>query len=158
MENKGKVSEIDPAMFTWHENNLLIGVFIEHVDDFLFAGNEKFQTTIISNLRQTFAIGKEERKQFKYLGLNLCYHGSEISIDQNEYIKSLECINITKNLKENLHEPLSKNMRDILRQKVGQLLWLCNQSRPDIYFDVSNIASNINDATVQLLMQVNKTI
>ena len=40
-------------------------------------------------------------------------------------------------------------MKDILRQKVGQLLWVCNQSRPDISFDVSNIVSNIKNATIK---------
>ena len=41
LTNGGKISEIDPSMFTWHENNSPIGVIIVHVDDFLFAGNEK---------------------------------------------------------------------------------------------------------------------
>ena len=86
LTNGGKVLEIDPSMFTWHENNSPNGVIIIHVDGFLFAGNEKFQNTVTANLRQTFAIGKEESKQFKYLGLNLCYQEDKITIDQKEYI------------------------------------------------------------------------
>ena len=50
LTNGGKISEIDPSMFTWHENNSVIGVIIVHVDDFLLAGNEKFQNTVIANL------------------------------------------------------------------------------------------------------------
>ena len=145
-------------MFTWHENNFLIGVIIVHVDDFLFAGNEKFQNTVIGNLRQTFAIGKEESKQFKYLGLNLCYQEDKITIDNKEYIKNLECVNIKRHLSHDLSESLSNDMKDILRQKLGQLLWVCNQSRPDICFDVSNIASNIKNATIKQLVDVNKII
>ena len=49
-------------------------------------------------------------------------------------------------------------MKHILRQKVSQLLWVCNQSRPDICFDVSNIVSNIKNATTKHLTDVNKTI
>ena len=49
-------------------------------------------------------------------------------------------------------------MKDILRQKVGQLLWVCNRSRPDICFDVSNIASNTKNPTIKQLIDVNKTI
>ena len=67
---------------------MLIGVIIVNVDDFLFAGNEKFQNTVIANLRQTFAIGKEDSNQFKYLGLNLCYHKDKITIN-HKYIKNL---------------------------------------------------------------------
>ena len=43
-------------------------------------------------------------------------------------------------------------MKDILRQKVGQLQWVCNQSTPDIpciCSNVSNIASNIKNATIK---------
>ena len=32
--------------------------------------------TQLANLGQTFAIDKAESKQFKYLGLNLCYQES----------------------------------------------------------------------------------
>ena len=49
-------------------------------------------------------------------------------------------------------------MKVILRQKVGPLLWVCNQSRPNICFDVSNMASNIKNATIKQLIDVNKTI
>ena len=41
--------QIDPSVFTWHENNSFIGVII---DGFLFSGNEKFQNAVIANLRQ----------------------------------------------------------------------------------------------------------
>ena len=149
LTNRGKVSEIDPSMFTWHENNPLIGVIIVHVDDFLFAGNEKFQNTVVANLWQTFSIGKEESKQFKYPGVNLFYQEDKITINQKEYINNFEYVNIGRQLRFNLSESLSQDMKDILRQKVGQLLWVCNQSRPDISFDVSNIASNIKNATIK---------
>ena len=38
------------SIFTWHENDSLIGGIIVHVDDFLFASNEKFQNAVIANL------------------------------------------------------------------------------------------------------------
>ena len=107
LANGGKVSEIDPSMFIWHENNSLVGVIIVHIDDFLFACNEKFQNTVIANFRQTFAIGKEKSKQFKCVGLNLCYQEDKITIDQKEYIKNLECVNIKRHLRRDLSEPLS---------------------------------------------------
>ena len=119
LTNGGKVWEIDPSMFTRHENNSLNGVIIVHVDDFLFAGNEKFQNTVIANLQQTFAIGKEKSKQFNYLSLKLCYWEDKITIDQKEYIKN---VNIEGHIRHNLSEPLLNNMKDILRQEVTQLL------------------------------------
>ena len=93
-----------------------------------------------------------------YFSLNLCYKEDKITINQKEYTKNLECVNIERCLKHNLFEPLSNDMKHILRQKVGQLLWVCNQSRPDICFDVSKIASNIKNATIKRLIDINKTI
>ena len=84
----------------------------------------------------------------KYLGSKLCNQEDKITIDQKEYIKNLECVNIEHHIRHNLSELLSNNRKDVLRQNVSQSLWVCNQSRPDIYFDVSNIASNIKNATI----------
>ena len=100
--------------------------------------------------------GKEESKQFKHLGLNLCYKEDKNTIDQKEYVKNLECVNIKRHLRHDLSEPLSDDMKDILGQNVGQLLWVCNQSRPDICFDVSNIASNVKNATIKELIMSTK--
>ena len=72
--------------------------------------------TVIANLRKS-----------KYLGLNLCYQEDEITIYQKVYIKNLERVNVERHLRHNLPELLSNNIKDVLRQKVGQLLWVCNQ-------------------------------
>ena len=58
-------------------------------------------------------------------------------------------------LKNDLYYPLDK--KDILKQEVGQLLWAYSQSWHN-YCDVTNIASNINQATVKQLVDINKSI
>ena len=85
-----------------------------------------------------------------------CYQEDKITLDPKEY-KEFECVTIECHLRHNLSELLSNNMKVILRQKVGPLLWVCNQSRPDICFDISNMASNIKNATIKQLIDVNKT-
>ena len=102
--------------------------------------------TVIANLRKS-----------KYLGLNLCYQEDEITIYQKVYIKNLERVNVECHLRHNLPEMLSNNIKDVLRQKVGQLLWVCNQWRLDISFDVSNTTSNAKNVTIKQLIDVNKT-
>ena len=34
------------------------------------------------------------------------------------------------------------------KKKIGQLLWVCNQTRLDVTFDISNITSNLKNATI----------
>merc|ERR1712240_146165 len=54
--------------------------------------------------------------------------------------------------------PLSAHERSILRSKVGQLLWLAKQTRPDIAFDVATVASRLCISTVGDMRRVNKLI
>ena len=39
---------------------------------------------------------------------------------------------------------LSEDAKTVLSAKLGQLLWISKQSRPDIVFDVTDLAGRIN--------------
>ncbi|VDI35391.1 Hypothetical predicted protein [Mytilus galloprovincialis] len=52
-------SKLDPAIFYWHKNNNLEGLFLMHVDDFLWAGSEHFKKQVICQLRDKFDCGKK---------------------------------------------------------------------------------------------------
>ena len=53
---------------------------------------------------------------------------------------------------------MSAQEQTTLRSKVGQLLWLAKQTRPDIAFDIATVASKLNVSTVEDLKKVNKII
>ena len=152
----GNVSSIDPALFTWHIDGKLVGMIAAHVDDFLWAGNIAFQSNTIPKLRKIFSVGREEDKSFRYLGLNINQNSQLISVDQRNYIDSLQLI--TTDHSSDQDRPLSSSERDVLRSKVGQLLWVSNQTCPDVSFDVAQIAINLKNATVKDVIAVNKTI
>ena len=70
--NSGAISKVHPSLFLWYnESDELIGYILVHVDEFLFARNQDFHKTIITKLRGTFLMGKENKLNFKYLGLNV---------------------------------------------------------------------------------------
>ena len=46
----------------------------------------------------------------------------------------------------------------MLRSKIGQILWVARQTRPDVMCDVSILASSTKHATVQTLHCTNKLI
>ena len=56
----GKVSKIDPVLFLWHKNMNVEVFIIFHVDDFSWAGTGNFKQTVISQLKETFHIGRIE--------------------------------------------------------------------------------------------------
>ena len=155
LECGGKVSNVDPAIFYWHDTNGLAGILAVHVDDFLWAGSKAFETIII-RIRKMFNVGKEACNSFKYIGLELSQNDEKIILSQKDYTAMLKVVSVDKNREKT--SPLSANEQSILRSKVGQLLWLSKQSRPDIAFDVTMLASRLHVGTIEDIMTLNKII
>ncbi|CAC5413705.1 unnamed protein product [Mytilus coruscus] len=55
-------------------------------------------------------------------------------------------------------ELLTKKEGELLQSKIGQILWIARQSRPDVIFDASNLASSLKKANIQTLNEANKII
>ena len=153
----GEMSSVDSALFIWHKDGVLEGLIAVHVDDFLWAGSNRFYQSIIQQLRKIFTFGKEECKSFKYLGLHVLHKTNDIELRQGDYVDALTPIIINKEGRAD-NESLTESEKEQLRSKIGQLLWITSQTRPDISFDVSNLAINFNKATVKNLLEVNKAI
>ena len=59
-------STIDKAIFRWYDNSKLAGLFVLHVDDFLYAGTKSFITNVIDKICLKFQIGSQGTNCFKY--------------------------------------------------------------------------------------------
>ena len=88
--SKGRKSTLDPALFHWNVRGEVSGIIAVHVDDFLWRGNDAFESTVIGNLRNTFQVGKEEASSFQYLGLRLQQSLMGVALDQKQYIEGLD--------------------------------------------------------------------
>ena len=110
-----------------------------HVDDILWSGSNNFEHKIIAKLQNSFIIGKENSLPFQYLGLNLSENSMKnIFLDQNDYIsQSVKVSNIDN----------STSIPDKMRSTEGKLLWISTQTRPDISFDVCQLANGIKSTT-----------
>lgn len=146
----------DPSVFYWTSDSGLEGIIAVHVDDFLWMGSDNFKQKIIRNLRITFNIGKEETEGFKYLGLQMEQNNEAVTLNQNIYIENLKLIDIEP--RQDKTTSLNARQKDILRQKIGQLLWIGNNSRPDASFMICQLATRLNSATVEELFKANKVI
>ena len=114
-----------------------------------------FISSIKSKLNESFLLGKEV-KCFRFLGLNLKTECNTISLDQNHYIVNISKINLT--VFNDDKYSLNKNEKSILQTKIGQFQWVCNQTRSDISFDMSMLASSLNNTTVSEIKLCNKLI
>ena len=134
MIDQGGIRSKDPAILYWKEDDKLVGVLTVHVDDFMFAGDDAFLVNEIAKVRSEFAVKVEFQTNFTYLGLEINQQGDHIALDQKKYIEELECIpTIATDLSTC---ELTSDEKNILKAKLGQLLWVLNQSRPDIFLKV----------------------
>ncbi|XP_077974967.1 uncharacterized protein LOC144430759 [Styela clava] len=154
VDQGAKVSASDSAVFYVYCNGELQGIAGIHVDDILWSGTEYFENNLISKLRSTFLISSEKNEAFKYLGLDIQQSADEILINQELYVKNLETIKVTSDDAE----CLSSSQIDILRANIGRLLWASNQTRPDVSYDVCQLASNLKDGKKKDLLYINKII
>ena len=159
LQTGGKMSQVDPAIFYWLDNDCNVtGVLACHVDDFIWGGSHSFTTTVIPHLQAAFQVGREEHDSFRYVGMEYVTANGITCMHQDNYIQNLQPIHMDTSRAMSRDAPLTESEIDDLRSKIGQLLWVARQSRPDIMFDTCVLAANIKHATVQSLHDTNKVV
>ena len=106
------------------------------MDDFIWGGTSEFETNVITKIRSKFEIGKQFSSAFKYIGLENKQDSFGITLDQKSYVDSVSPIILSRARSLRKTDELSKDESDQLRCLVGQLNWLCTQTRPDICHEV----------------------
>ena len=85
------VSAFDKAVFMWyHSNNILGGIFILHVDDFIHSGIEQFHKSVIAPIKLKFQVGSESEGSLRYIGLDIVQTPGVVELSQNAYAS---CVN-----------------------------------------------------------------
>lgn len=155
----GKVSKMDPAVFYWFQDGGgLLGLLASHVDDFIWTGNTPFEDAVIKKIRSILCVGEEASTSFQYIGLHLSTKADCLHLDQKDYINNLQTITVRKERAKKKGEGLLDNEKDAMRSKIGQIIWVANQTRPDVMFEASTLSSSIKNGTVSDLLEVNKVI
>lgn len=148
----------DPAAFYWYHDGELCGMFLMHVDDFLWGGTKRFENVVIAQIRNHFQVKEQCKNIFRYIGLNIVQNEQGVTVDQNEYCKSLKSINVSAG--RGLHKNMECNEeeKECFRSLVGQLGWLCTNSRPDLSYDVLELSCKVNNPRVEDLIEANKCL
>lgn len=155
----GKVSQVGPAVFYWLDQDCTVtGVLACHVDDFVWGGTLSFSSTVIPQFKSAFQVGREEHANFCYVGMDFATVNKGVQIHQDNYIQHLQPIHIDHSQAVEQDSLLNEKEKDQLRSKIGQILWVARQSRPDVMFDASNLASGLNKATVQTIHEANRIV
>ena len=147
--NGCKQSAGDTAFFYFKENEKLAGVIISHIDDFLHAGNENFGEKVVKPLTKKFSAGREEEKEFSYVGLQISQGKMGIKLDQNQYIASIETGNWSEDALRDKHRELEGTELTEYRALVGSLNWCVQGSRPDQAFEQIELSMKLKNAKVE---------
>ena len=151
-----KQSIYDPSFFMNYEEGMLAGMFISHVDDFLFAGSENFMQNVIGGIKAEFIISSEQEGNFKYVGLYINQDNGVITLSQEHFGEKIQPIKLaaaTLKDKERFLDPEEKTLYQAL---LGKINWLCHQTRPDLAFDCYIASLSAQKPTIGNLKMLNK--
>ena len=151
-----KCSKADPSVFYYHTQTLE-GLLIAHVDDFMWSGTKRFET-IMENLKKTFKISQENSTAFTYVGIEVFQDSQGIYVSQKSYVNELQEIEVNSSKRVDKDQKLDEIERKKLRSAIGRLNWLATQSRPDLAYAVSELATDLKEATIKHIFKANKLI
>eukprot|EP00111_Clytia_hemisphaerica_P012072 TCONS_00035475-protein len=139
-------------------SNQLAGMFISHVDDFLYSGSQTFLKTVVKKVCETYKVGSKATDIFKYIGLEVSTNQNETTLWQSMYVKSIKEIPISPSRKLRKNDKVTSEEEKLLRTAIGQLNWVATQTRPDLSYGVLELSMITNRATVDHLLQTNKVM
>ena len=87
--------------------------------------------TVVQKLYDALEVGRDHTDAFTYIGLEIERTTGSVYLFQNKYTDSIKFVN---------SEEISE---EIFRARVGQLMWLATQTRPDLSFAANFLASTI---------------
>ena len=128
----------------------LAGLIGTHVDDCFFAGESEFKKNVIDKIREKFKIGLELYDDFTFCGIHVKWDDKEksISLDQDEYINSIKDIDIPDERWKQEDSPCTPNELTIFRGKLGELMWVSGQTRPELSVYTSILSTKTGNLKV----------
>ena len=155
-EIKCTQSKLDPCLFIISDKSgKLTGLIVIFVDDLKIAGSRELCEMMIRDIGKSFEIGRVEKNEFVYTGLNVKKTGDGITTDQVKYINDLKPAIFDSRDK---HRYLNREEKKLYRQKVGQINWCAVMTRPDLSFSMVSLSTRFTRPVVADLLECNKVI
>lgn len=154
-------SSLDPSMYYKSNNeSQLSGILLSHIDDFLHAGDEKFENDVLSPLRTRFVPGKIENEQFSYVGFQIRQTPDGVYLDMSDYCKNVEIYALSPaRLAQKRTLPLlTAEELTMYRSMVGSINWIVHGTRPDMFFELIELSTRCKTATVDDFCTAAKTL
>ena len=151
-------SRLEQGLYYLHGPSGLEALVHTHVDDFLSAfkkASKKYKDALQHLVHELHL--KQQSGLVVYCGRTICRDGNHIKVTQTRSTMSLECMSIDL-AGRTLESPLTNAEITGYRSVLGQLLWLGQQSRPDLCVGVSLAAQRLSKATLSDVKTLNKLV
>eukprot|EP00435_Cladocopium_sp_Y103_P058560 s1182_g20.t1 len=134
------------------------GILGVHVDDGIGGGDHFFKETL-ERLRKRFNFGAYNEHEFDFCGVHYKqWDDGTIEMDQREYIRKIEPLNIPKNRRLEPESELSEAERHGLRGLCGSVQFAAVHTRPDLAAKVGQLQSAIPRAKIKDLLEANRVL
>lgn len=134
------------------------GVLGIHVDDGLGGGDSYF-SSIIQKLREIYHFGSYDEGDFEFCGVRYRqWDDGSIEMDQIEYLKKVEPIDVPRSRRMIPDDPVSEWERQQLRRLCGSVQFAAVHTRPDLAAKVGQLQSLVTKAQVKHLLEANRVL
>ena len=150
----------DPCVFVLRHPNSqeLSGVLGIHVDDGTYGGDKYFQEKV-AKLESKYPFGSKKSRVFTFTGIDLKQNqDNSIELSQSQYVRNINPIILKPERRAQETESVTEEERHHLRGLIGSLQYAAVHTRPDLTSSLSQLQSQINNATVTTLIMANKTL
>jgi hypothetical protein len=153
-------SPFDPTVYILYPEGSQkpAGIIGVHVDDGLCGGNEFFLQQL-KKLETKYPFGSKKNQSFVFTGIEMCQNADySITLSQEKYVSKIEPIHIQPERKSLPESTVNNDEKQGLRALIGSLQYASVNTRPDLASRLSYLQSQVNQATVQTLIQANKVL
>ena len=155
-----KRNPADPCIWAFYHGDRLVGHLAMHVDDGAFAGTDAFTKWFRQVLTAKYGVKEYKTKEFRICGLNLKQDSDfTIRLDQSHYADMLDEIPASRE-RVRAGGTLTPTEVTEVQRAVGAVNWLATQTRPDLSFGVSELASlgNVDSDMATAFKKANKLV
>ena len=155
----GKPVVGEPCVFTFHEDDKLVGHMTIHVDDGCMAGEQKWLQYMKEALIKRYAVKEFKEKSFKVCGLWVEQDDDTIRVHQEPYCDMLDEIPLTRERKQQLEQRMTAKELNDVQSVGGAVNWIATQTGPDRSWSVSELAGIANaEGTVEAIKKAKKLV
>ncbi|CAE7324408.1 Copia protein [Symbiodinium microadriaticum] len=151
------MSKIEAALFILSKSGSLLSVLITHVDDLFSAGEGPEYEATIKEMEVELHL-KVKKGEFRFCGKNVVQKEGYIELDQFDAIESIDYMALSTDRRKQMGSPLSESEKSAFRGLIGQMGWVCRQSRPDIMVNVSLASQTMGNPTIKDVVNLNKAV